>query len=266
MLAATDIAFAYEQARPVLRAVSVSVRPGELTALIGPNGAGKSTLLRLLGGLAMPGSGGVTIDGQILAGLGPAQRAARVAFVPQRTDVAFAFTVREVVRLGLFAARANEDAEVARALKVMGLEERAGDPIGALSAGQQQRAALARVLAQCRVTHPEASGAGKYLLADEPVSAMDPAHAMRAMRRLADVAARGAGVVCVLHDVSVVLRFSARVVVLGADGRIVADGPTRDTLTPELLRDVYGIGFEALRARGQVVALLPAGEEELATD
>ncbi|CAG1010536.1 Hemin import ATP-binding protein HmuV [Phycisphaerales bacterium] len=257
-LRAADIAFSYEPSRPVLTGVTAEFPAGRITAVIGPNGAGKSTLLRLLAGVAVPSRGVVTMGARpILGALSRQERARRVALIPQHSEVAFPFAIREVVRMGLYAAeRSDGVAIVEGALRQVGLSDRADDPFGTLSAGQRQRVTLARAMAQLDLTG-ESDGAGKALLADEPVSAMDPAHALHAMEMLRDLALRGLCVVAVLHDLALVLRFASRVAVLGPTGVLVAEGPTETTLEPEALAKVFGVRFEPLMAGGRVVALSP---------
>ena len=129
----------------------VTVRPGAVTVLMGANGSGKSTALRVAAGLAKPSSGAALVDGIDVATRSPWQRAARIAFVPQRTAVAAPFTVREVVELGR-VARPSAPERVDAGLHAVGLANRAHDAFGTLSGGQQQRVALARALAQLEPT------------------------------------------------------------------------------------------------------------------
>lgn len=257
-LHARDVAFAYEPSRPVLAGVSAEFPPGRVTAVIGPNGAGKSTLLRLLAGVAAPSRGVVSLgERDIVASISREERARRIALIPQHSEVAFPFAVREVVRMGLYAAQRSDGlAIVESALRQVGLSDRADDPFGTLSAGQRQRVTFARALAQLDLTGG-APGEGKALLADEPVSAMDPAHALHAMEMLKGLAGRGLCVVTVLHDLSLVLRFASQVAVLGATGVLVAQGSTDATLTPQVLSTVFGVRFEPLLSGGRVVALSP---------
>ncbi|HYE61690.1 MAG TPA: ABC transporter ATP-binding protein [Phycisphaerales bacterium] len=241
MLAASDVHFSYPR-RTVLQGVTAEFPAGVVTALIGPNGAGKSTLLRLLLGLVRPADGRVTLGERAVASIPDRERAKLMAYVPQHSQVAFPFTAAEVVRLGRYGAgEGGADALVPQALAKLDIADRAGDLFGQLSAGQQQRVTVARALAQLE-GHP----GPQYLIADEPVSAMDPSHALRTMDVLRDLAAKGSGVVVVLHDLSLVTRYANRVVVLDSSGRVAAGGPTRDVLTPELLQRVYGVTFQRL--------------------
>lgn len=253
-LDAENLSFAYRPGTPVLRGVSAALEPGAVTAILGPNGSGKSTLLRCLLGLLTPGEGRVTLDGRPVHAIPEPERAGLLAYVPQSPSVAFGFSVLDIVALGCGprcpAGRAGEEAM--RALEGVGLAERADEPFSELSMGQQQRVVLARAMAQLR-----GGGAGRALLADEPTSAMDPRHAMRAMGLLRDQAGAGRVVAVVLHDLTAALRFADRALLLDRSGRVAACGPVREALGDTTLERVFGIRFVRL-ADGGVEALVPA--------
>ena len=223
-------------AKPILASVSLSIAPGQVTAIVGPNGAGKSTLLSCLAGLRAPTSGQAQLGGVSLAGMKPRDRARRLAFLPQTPEIAWSVECRTLVELGrtpFIGARgqAEEDqAAVDRAMaaaNVMAFEHRIVDT---LSGGERARVLIARALA----------GEPEWLLADEPLTGLDPAHQIDAaalFRRLAD---RGVGVVVTLHDLSMALRMSDRIIVL-AEGGVLADEPPASALTPEILRRAYGV-------------------------
>jgi iron complex transport system ATP-binding protein len=253
-LEAVNLSFGYVAQRPVLREVSLALEPGAVTAIVGPNGAGKSTMLRLLLGILEPDSGQVFLDGVPVGAIPHRQRARRLAYVPQRPSVAFAFSVREYVELGGFAAPGVFRAAAAEAIESAELVDRANDPFPTLSAGQQQRAAMARAIVQLNGS----AGSPTALLADEPVSAMDPRHALRAMGLLRGLAARGAAVGVVLHDLGLGLRFCDRAAVLDAGGRLVGAGHAASTLTPTVLDPVFGVRFSpAGKSPGVLVPDLP---------
>ncbi|MBL8991633.1 MAG: ABC transporter ATP-binding protein [Phycisphaerae bacterium] len=244
--------FAYRPGRPVLRAVTASLPPGQLTVILGPNGSGKSTLLRLALGLLRPARGAATLDGTPTWRLAEPARAARIAYCPQRTSLAAPFTVAQFVRLGRFALPPDEHA-VAAALERMELAERAADRFDTLSAGQQQRAAIARVLAQVA-----GDGPPRFILADEPCAAMDPRHALAAMSVLREQAsARGLGVAVVLHDFAIARRFADAALLLDAEGSVAAQGNPEHVLAPGPLERVFGVPFE-VHGQGPRAALLPA--------
>ncbi len=256
MLAANSASFSYRAERPVLRGVQLGLEPGSMTAIIGPNGAGKSTLVRLLVGVLRPTAGSVALDGEELGAMSHRERARRIAYIPQRTSVAFAYTVRQYVALGRYSSGPVDDAlPIERALARMDLSGRAGDPLPELSAGQQQRAAFARALAQLDLS--PAPGGTRALLADEPISAMDPLHAIRAMEVLREQAAAGLAVGVVLHDMSMALHWCDRAVLLSGEGSVAAAGECREVLAPGVLDAVFGVRFVRLEAPGGAAAIIP---------
>lgn len=247
----SGLSFGYRAARhpPVLRDVSFELPAGAVTAVVGPNGAGKTTLLRLMAGVLKPGTGRVELDGQEVSRLPSRARARRVAYMAQRPAVAFAYSVREYVGLGRYASGASAGGRVVEgAIARVDLADRADEAFSVLSAGQQQRAALARVLAQL-----DGEGAGsreKVLLADEPVSAMDPRHALATMEIMRGLATRGGSVAVVLHDLNLAARFCSHALVLDGSGRAAAFGTAEETLTPSVLEPVFEVRFREI-GRGE---------------
>jgi len=257
MLACDTIQFGYTPRTMVLRDVSVRLNPGRMTALVGPNGSGKSTLLRLLAGLAKPGEGVVTLGGKPIHRWSPADRARRLSLIAQRPEVAFGYSVREVVGFGLVSigrGTGSVSEAAMSALKRVGLADRARERFEHLSVGQQQRAALARALAQ----HDGTSS--RVVLADEPVSAMDPKHAIESLtiiRELCTDASSQSAALVVLHDLNLALRFAHDAVLLDDQGRVAACGPTDEVLTQAVLSPVFGIGFERVSRVSGSPVLIP---------
>ncbi|AVH99920.1 ABC transporter ATP-binding protein [Streptomyces sp. WAC00288] len=225
-------------ARPVLRGVDMTVRPGELTALIGLNGCGKSTLLRLAAGLLRPDRGRVLLGGEDLAGLSRRATATRVALLHQSAPAVPGMTVRQLVRQGRYAARGplgmlreGDDPVVRRALRDVGVEGWADRDVDALSGGERQRVRLAMALAQDT----------RVLLLDEPTTYLDLHHQLDVLRTVVRLREeRGLTVVMVLHDLAHAARFAERVVAL-REGVVVADGPPEEVVTPGLLADVLKV-------------------------
>lgn len=224
-----------------LHDVSLTLRPGEVTAILGPNGAGKSTLLACLGGLLVPVHGTVTLGETPLAQLPPRTRARRIGYLPQSPEVAWDVHVETLVRLGrlpwqgapLHRARtspAEDDAATAEALAAMDLAAFRHRPLSQLSGGERARALAARVLA----------GRPQWLLADEPLANLDLAHAAALVARLKAQAHEGRGVVLVLHDLATAMNHAARVIVL-AGGTVAADGPPETALTAALIEKIWGV-------------------------
>lgn len=238
MLEARDIGVTLGGAR-ILDEVSARIEPGRVTAIVGPNGAGKSTLLTCLAGLLAPERGAVLLDGAPLAAMKAAERARRIGYLPQESPVHWNIAVRALAGLGRYPYRDGPSGESAadrlavdRALDEMDLAGFADRPVNSLSGGERARAMLARVLA----------GEPEWILADEPLAALDLAHRYALMGHLRTIAARGVGVVIVIHDLALSARMADDALLLDG-GRLVAAGPAGEVLTPDRLGPVFGVDF-----------------------
>lgn len=253
-LVATDIHVRLGD-KQVLNGVSATFTPGTVTAIVGPNGAGKSTFLGVLTGLRKPDKGDVKLDGADLLGLAPKLRARRIAFLPQIQEIAWGVDVRTLVSLGrtpFTGARglgAEDEAAVERAIAIARVQAFADRNVLTLSGGERGRVLLARALA----------GEPQWLLADEPLTGLDPGHQLDAADLMRALAREGRGVVVTLHDLHMALRAADRVIVL-TGGRVHAEGTARDALTPETLQAAYGIkGRVWDGAQGPVIEVLGRG-------
>lgn len=218
----------------VLDTVSATVAAGEFVGVVGPNGAGKTTLLRTILGALTPASGRVTLDGDRVTELSSRAVSRRLAAVPQRTGIAFEFTVREVVEMGRHphTPRLGSDPDPDRVDAAMHRTEvthLADRPIDAVSGGERQRVLLARAIAQ------DAPG----LLLDEPTASLDVNHQVRTLDLVADLAAADRTVVAAIHDLNLAARYCDRLLLL-ADGDIVARGPPETVLTPAAIETAFG--------------------------
>ncbi len=214
-----------------------SARAGTFTALLGPNGAGKSTLLRAVAGIERPATGSVVFDGDDLLALPRRERARRLALVEQEAGTELPLTVRSVVALGrtphesLLGGHDPDAVEtIESAMQVARVAGFADREFTTLSGGERQRVMLARVLAQ----EP------RILLLDEPTNHLDVSAQLEVLGLLVELAATGTTIVAALHDLTLAAAHADTVVVL-SHGRVVATGPTRRTLTPKLVREVYGV-------------------------
>lgn len=222
--------------RTVVRGVDAAFAAGTLTGIVGPNGAGKSTLARAMLAL-VPATGRILLDGEAVADMPRAELARRIAYLPQGQTLHWPLTVDRLVGLGRLPHLApmskvgGPDAEaIARAMEradVMDLKDRIATE---LSGGERARVLFARALAV------EAPG----LIADEPLASLDPGHQIDVMEMLRGEADAGAMVVAVLHDLTMAARYCDRLLLIDG-GAVAADGPPAEVLTPELLRQVYGI-------------------------
>ncbi|MCC6679508.1 MAG: ATP-binding cassette domain-containing protein [Phycisphaeraceae bacterium] len=221
--------------------MSAELTPGRVTAVIGPNAAGKTTLVKLLLGELRPQSGQVLLNGHDVAAMSEPARARRIAYIPQRGGVQFAFTVRQVVAMGRFVF--GDQRGVVEAIERCDLIDVADQPFAQLSGGQQQRVLAARAMAQLRGTADGPSARG--LLADEPTSGMDLRHQLRMMKLLREMAGEGVAVLVVLHDLNLAARYADDVWLMH-EGRLVSAGPWSAVLEPRLLEPVYGVGLKVV--------------------
>jgi iron complex transport system ATP-binding protein len=226
-----------------LDGVNLELRSGELVALVGPNGSGKSTLLRVLLGAQRPTSGSVSLDGAALATIPPRLRARTLTMVVEGSPTDFPIRVRELVALGRipFEGRLGgtspEDASaIEEAMAQTDILALADRTIDTLSAGELQRAHLARAFAQ----------KAPVVLLDEPTANLDPLHQLEAMALLRGFVRRGGAAIVALHDLSLAARTCDRVLVLQR-GRIRADGPPASVLVPELLAEVFRVAARVAR-------------------
>jgi iron complex transport system ATP-binding protein len=220
----------------VLAGVSLTVAGGQFCAVLGPNGAGKSTLVRLLSGAIKPREGRVILCGQDVAGLDRRAIARMVAVVPQAVEVAFGFSVREVVMMGRaphqgawMRASSGDREAVDRAMEACELHGLAARPVAALSGGEQKRVAIARALAQ----------EAPLLLLDEAGAHLDVRHTIAVhelVRR--ELSRRELCCVAVLHDLNAAARYADRIALLKA-GQIVAEGTVPEVMTYRRLREVF---------------------------
>ena len=230
--------------REILREVSLTAEPGDFIVVIGPNGAGKSTLLSALAGLTAPAQGDVSLDGVLLPRM-PRKALARArAYLPQNPQCEWPLSVRRLVALGLTAhlpalgslPRQYDDA-IDEALTAHDLTAQAEQSVTTLSGGEFSRAMLARALV----------GAPDILIVDEPVTGLDPRHALGCARRLRAYADSGKLVIAALHDLTLAARHATSILAL-KNGRVVGEGALTSALIGQVFdvqADVRGEGLHA---------------------
>jgi len=241
--------------RRVLNDVSATLRPGRVTAILGPNGAGKSTLIKAAAALIAPTQGVIRLGDRSVTALDPRERARTIGYLPQDASVHWNVAAAEIVALGRaphrnpFAGPSQHDRDaVTTAMAATETTHLAGRPVNQLSGGERARVLLARVLA----------GEPDWLLADEPLASLDPAHQLDILDRLQQVARGGAGVAIVLHDLLHAGRVADDVLLL-KNGRVLASGEAGVVLTPENLRAAFEIEVSVERDGQGRLLCVPIG-------
>ena len=242
-VSARDLSYEVQGAT-LLDGVTLDAGRGQLVGLIGPNGAGKSTLLRAVSGILGCRDGAVRLDGADLESLSAREVAAGLALVPQIAPYTHGFTCVELVlmgrypHLGRFQVEGREDDRIARdAMRLTGIEPLADRTLDTLSGGERQRVFVSRALAQ----QP------RVLLLDEPTSNLDVLHQLKVfdlVRRLVD---DGLTAIAAIHDLNTAARYCDRLVLLHG-GRVLAEGPPEEVLSPETIEAAFGVRAAVYRA------------------
>jgi ABC-type cobalamin/Fe3+-siderophores transport system ATPase subunit len=235
-LQAAGLGVRYDR-RSVIDGLDLSVPPGSFTVIIGPNACGKSTLLRALAGLLPAAAGAVLLDGKDISAYSAKETARRLGLLPQSAVSPEGITVAELVARGRYAHQrllrqwsAADEVAVTDALRLTDVADLATRPVDELSGGQRQRVWIAMVLAQQT----------PLILLDEPTTYLDIAHQIEVLNLLHDLNGQGRTIVAVLHDLNHAARYASNIIAM-QDGRIVAHGPPRTTITAELVTEVFGL-------------------------
>ena len=266
MLQATDVWFGYDESKPVVRGVSLTVPDAGIIGILGPNGSGKTTLLRMLAGTRQPQRGSVTLDGAPLTRFSRAALARRMAVVPQETQLAFDYTVSEVAmmgrypHLGPFEIEGPADlAVIEETLSSTGTLHLRDRLFATLSGGEKQRVVIAAALAQifrlkaettdsqsCSFRLQAESETG-YLLLDEPTASLDLGYQLEVAALLTELhEQRRVAIVISTHDLGLAGTLCDSLILI-REGLVIANGPTDDVLTPDNIRGVYGVEAEVIR-------------------
>ena len=251
---AIDVAPSGSDQAAVLHGVSAELRRGAILGILGPNGSGKTTLLRLLSGTRRPATGSVLLDGTSLQELSRRTIARRIAVVPQETQLAFDYTVIEMVlmgrhpHLGMFELEGPRDFAIARdALRATGTDSLESRQFNTLSGGEKQRVVIASALAQ----------AAEILLLDEPTASLDLGYQLEVATLLTQLnRERGVSIAISTHDLNLAASVCHELVLL-RDGHVLASGATSDVLTPGNVLALYDVRADVQRhaATGHLVVV-----------
>lgn len=223
------------EANRILEGISLNAGTGRLVGIIGPNGSGKSTLIRCISRSLSPQAGVIRLEGQEITLFSRKDLARALSVVPQEANRTFDFRVEDVVMMGRYAHQtllstiSTDDREACRqAMATVGVTELGDRRITTLSGGEWQRVLIARTLSQ----------ESDIVLLDEPTSHLDASHQIMILTAFQTLVRDGATVIGVFHDLNLAAHFCDEILVL-SDGRVAAFGPPSETITTDLLRDVF---------------------------
>ena len=233
---------------PILKGVSLQAGEKQLIGVIGPNGSGKSTLLKCIYRVLQPTGGAVFLDGKPLSEYSFRESALKIAVVAQHNYYNFDFSVRDVVLMGrsphkktLERDNAQDFRIVEEALTKVGMLHFAERSFSTLSGGEQQRVILARALAQQT----------PCLILDEPTNHLDITYQLELMDIVQGL---GRTVVAAIHDLNIAAMYCTRLFVM-EKGQLVASGTPEEVLTPELIRQVYGVKAKVFRDEAGILRI-----------
>lgn len=236
-LEARELTLGYDD-RVVVDGLSVTIPDGQVTVIVGANACGKSTLLRGLARLLRPRSGTAVLDGTDIAALPTRVVAERLGILPQQPVAPGGITVADLVSRGRHPhqrwfrqSSVEDEAAVQAALVASGTDAIADRPVDELSGGQRQRVWIAMTLAQ----------GTPLMLLDEPTTFLDLAHQIEVLDLLDELnRSEGRTIVLVLHDLNLACRYAHHMIAM-RDGRIVAEGPPTELVTPALVSEVFDL-------------------------
>lgn len=225
--------------KTIVEQVTLAVNQGEWLSILGANGSGKSTLLRLMARILAPQKGVVSLAGRDIQQLSPTAVAQKLALLPQQQILPTGLSVHQLVSLGRSPHQAwwqweltSDDHQcIEQALAWTDMEKHRHEAVSDLSGGQRQRAFLALALAQ----QPQ------VLLLDEPTTYLDIHYQLQLLELLKQLNQdKELAIITVLHDINLAARFSQRLAFMH-DGKLWTIGPVTDTLTPDVIRQVFDV-------------------------
>ncbi len=255
-LVARDLEYYALNGDVLLQQASFELGEGAILAIAGPNGAGKTTLLNLLCGAVDLVLGDVLVKGLSLKQMTAAECARTIAVVSQQELPDGRLSLREYVALGQIPIRSDRSAEehateLSRILQLTGLDALAEKKMSVLSGGERQRAHIARALAQ----NPS------LLFLDEPTNHLDPDAKGRMLSLVAEL---GITVVMIVHDLVMIPEFATHVALMKSS-RITSFGPVAEVLTPEHVRDTFGVDYLCFHHEGRVIPALDIRKTTVST-
>jgi iron complex transport system ATP-binding protein len=253
MISLQGIHFQYDPEDPlVLSDLSLEIPAAKVTAILGPNGTGKTTLLHILLGLLKPSQGIAQVAGKKHKEYSRVELSRLIGLVPQFESIPFNFSVYEYVLLGRspylnpFQLPGEEDHRIAcQALESAGILHLASKPVMEISGGERQLVHIARVFTQQT----------KILLLDEPTAHLDLQNQNRILSLLRKMAQGGSTAVMTTHDPNAAI-YVAEHFVLMSKGKIAAQGPVEEVITPEILSGIYQTPIRVEKNNGYIMVVM----------
>lgn len=235
--------------RFLLKDISVTLTPGQLTVIMGPNGAGKSTFLRLCSRELQPTHGSILLHERDLNEWNAEDMALFRGVLSQSVPMTFPMSVNELVLMGRYPhlkkrAALPQDADIVKdAVTACSLEPLKDRSTQYLSGGEMQRAHMARVLAQIWEAQEERP---RVLLLDEPTASLDPTYQHLCLMRARKLAAEGVCVVAILHDLNLAARYADHIIFL-KEGRLAASGAMPEMMQESILEEVFNVHVRTIK-------------------
>lgn len=227
--------FGYNPELIILSNICVSIFEGQLITLLGPNGVGKSSLLNCITGLLRPQKGLVKLNGNNILNLSRRKIAKAIAYVPQKSEVSFDYSVREFTVMGrtaytgIFSTPSKEDYKIVEnALEKLGVKELMMRPMSELSGGEQQKICIARAIVQ----EPQ------LIILDEPTSALDYGNQIRVLKLVRQLSNIGYAILITTHNPEHPLLLDSDVWLLGKEN-MFEKGNADEMITEKNLLNLY---------------------------
>lgn len=228
----------------ILKDITFDVEENTFVGVIGPNGSGKSTMLKSIYGVNKPSGGQILFEGQNLLKMDGKERAKKIAVLAQESSGQFDFTVQQVVEMGRYPHKnalenySKYDMEIVdRVLKEMKLEDYRERSFNTLSGGEKQRVLISRLLVQ----------ESKFIILDEPTNHLDIGHQIEIMNVIKNM---GVTVLAAIHDMNMAAIYCDKLVIM-KKGEVITQGSVEETLTADMLRDLFNVNAEIHDLKGR---------------
>ena len=228
----------------ILKDITFDVEENTFVGVIGPNGSGKSTMLKSIYGVNKPSGGNIYFEGEDLLKISSKDRAKKIAVLAQESGGQFDFSVQQVVEMGRYPHKntlenySKHDLEIVdRVLREMKLDNYRERSFNTLSGGEKQRVLIARLLVQ----------ESKFIILDEPTNHLDIGHQIEIMNIIKKM---GVTVLSAIHDMNMAAIYCDKLVIM-KNGEVVTQGSVEETLTSEMLKNLFNVDAEIHDLKGR---------------